>query len=270
MNNKDVMKKGSGEFAFERAFSNIPLSSRERKPRQKGLTMLVDWGIGLEAQADIVQIAGPFIDLAKVAVGISGLLPLDLLRRKIESYRDNDILTFPGGMYLEYAISIGKVDVYLEHCAEAGFKLVEVSDNVVVIPKDVKQGVIRKAVTDYGLKVLGETGSKVEISSAQHLIDDIKACLEAGAWKVFVEAAELYDTAFKEDIIQELTTALPIDKMVIEIPGVWIHGIHGCDRHGMIKRLIEWFGPDVNLANIDMSEVLRVETLRRKQWLDMT
>lgn len=261
---KDVLETGKEQFTFQRAFSHIPLPSRERKPRQKGLTMLIDWGIGLQAQSDIVQVAGPFIDIAKIAVGISGLLPLDLLQGKIERYHNSDILVFPGGMYLEYAISLGKTDVYFEQCAEAGFRLVEVSDNVDVLPKEAKQGVIRKAVKDYGFKVLGETGSKMETSSVQHLIDDAKACLDAGAWKVLVEAQELYDTALKEDVIEELTRVLPVDKLIIEIPGVWIRNVHGCDRHSMILRLIEWFGPDVNLANIQSHELLMVETLRRK------
>ena len=262
--NKDALKKDEGEFAFRRAFSGIPLPSREEKPRQKGLTMIVDHGIGLKAQADIVQIAGPFIDLAKVAVGISGLLPLDLLRRKIESYHSNDILTFPGGQYLEYAIHLGKIDAYFEHCAEAGFKLVEVSDNVDVLPKDMKQGIIRKAIKAYGFQVLGETGSKIESSSVQDLVDDVKACLDAGAWKVFVEALELYDTAFKEDLIQGLTAALSMDELIIEIPGAWVPNVHEFDRYSIILRLIEWFGPDVNLANIESSELLMVEALRRK------
>ena len=262
--NKGALKKDRGEFAHQRAFSTIPLPPREEKPRQKGLTMLIDWGIDLEAQNNIVQIAGPFIDIAKIAVGISGLLPLDLLQRKIESYRNNDILAFPGGMYLEYAISLGRMDAYFKHCAEAGFKLVEVSDNVDVLPKDVKQKVISNAIKNYGFKVLGETGSKVESSSVQHLIDDVKACLDAGAWKVLVEALELYDTALKEDVIQELTAALPVDKLIIEIPGAWVPNVHEFDRHSMIRRLIEWLGPDVNLGNIESSELLMVETLRRK------
>lgn len=262
--NNDALKTDKEIFTSRRAFSNIPLPSRENKPRQQGLTMLIDWGIGLKEQADIVEIAQPFIDIAKIAVGIPGLLPLDLLRRKIELYYSNDILAFPGGMYLEYAISLGKTDTYFEHCAEAGFRVIEVSDNVDVLPKDVKQGIIRKAIKDYGFQVLGETGSKTEVSSAQHLIDDAKACLDAGAWKVLVEGNELYDTSFKEELIQELTTAVPADKWIIEIPGVWLPDIHGHERHSMILRLIKWFGPDVNLANIDSRELLMVETLRRK------
>ena len=261
---KDYLKKGGSELGFERAFSGIPIPSREEKPRQTGLTMLIDWGIGLEAQADMIQIAGPFIDIAKIAVGISGLLPLDLLRRKIEAYQANNILAFPGGMYLEYAISLGKTDTYFQHCVEAGYKLVEVSDNVDMLPKDVKQSVIRKAINEYGLKVMGETGSKMTVSSAQHLIDDIRACLDAGAWKVFVEALELYDTNFKEDLIRELTAVLSIDDLIIEVPGTWVLNVHGFDRHIMIGRLIEWFGPNVNLANIESNEIIMVETLRRK------
>lgn len=264
VNNRNTSKQDGPEFNFKRAFSDIDMSLRGGKPREKGLTMLIDWGMGLEAQDDIIQIAGPFIDLAKIAVGISGLLPLDLLRRKIESYHANNILAFPGGMYLEYAISLGKVDVYLKHCVEAGFKLVEVSDNVDVLPRDIKQAIIRKAINKYGLKVLGETGSKMATSLTQHLIDDVKACLDAGSWKVLIEALELYDTALKENLIRELTAALSIEDIIIEIPGTWVPNVHGFDRHNMIMRLIEWFGPNVNLANIESNEIIMVETLRRK------
>ena len=262
--NEDILKSGKEEFTSRRAFSNIPLPSREEKPRQKGLTMFVDFGIGLEAQADIVQLAGPFIDLAKVAVGVSGLLPLDLLRRKIEIYHGSDILVFPGGQYLEYAISIGKTDAYFEHCAEAGYKVVEVSDNVDMLPKDVKQGIIRKAIRDYGFKVLGETGSKIEASTLQHFFDDVRACLDAGALKVFVEALELFDTTLKEELIQELMAALPKNLLILEIPTVIFPNVHEFDRAIMIQHLIERFGPDVNLANIESHELFMVEALRRK------
>jgi len=262
--NQAASRREKGELPFPRAFSGIPLPPREEKPRQKGLTMIVDRGIGLKAQEDTIQIAGPFIDLAKIAVGISGLLPLDLLRRKIESYHNSNILAFPGGQYLEYAIHLKKTDAYLEHCAEAGFKLIEVSDNVDALPRNVKEGVIRKAIKDYGFQVLGETGSKVAASSAEELINDVKACLDAGAWKVFVEALELYDTTFKEDLIRELMAALSMEKLIVEVPGAWVPNVHEFDRYNIILRLIEWFGPDVNLANIEAPELLLVEALRRK------
>ena len=46
---KDALNEDSREFTFQRAFSTIHLPPREEKPRQKGLTMLIDWGIGLKS-----------------------------------------------------------------------------------------------------------------------------------------------------------------------------------------------------------------------------
>ncbi len=120
--------------------------------------MVVDNGLGFESQQELIEVGEPFIDMAKIAVGISGLLPLKLLQRKIEVYHSNDILAFPGGQYLEYAIYHGKTEAYFEHCAEAGFKLIEVSDNVDPLPRNIKQEIISRAVEGYGFQVLGEPG----------------------------------------------------------------------------------------------------------------
>ena len=58
----------------ELAFDTISVPDRPSKPRQTGITMFADWGLGLAAQADCLEISGEYADLAKVAVGISRLL----------------------------------------------------------------------------------------------------------------------------------------------------------------------------------------------------
>ena len=77
--------------------------SRSEKPRTTGLTMVADWGIGPHAQSDLLTTGATFFDLAKIAVGISRLLPDDVLRNKISIYRQHQVEPFPGGQYLEYA-----------------------------------------------------------------------------------------------------------------------------------------------------------------------
>ena len=42
-------------------FMNIP--ERPEKPRETGLTMMVDFGMGVARQRDLVQVAGAYIDI---------------------------------------------------------------------------------------------------------------------------------------------------------------------------------------------------------------
>ena len=67
--------KGKTEFAF----SSIPVPEREEKPRKKGLTMMIDWGLGLGRLADTLEMTGDYVDLGKIAVGTPRLYDESLL-----------------------------------------------------------------------------------------------------------------------------------------------------------------------------------------------
>ena len=246
-----------------KAFAGITIPDRPAKPRQAGLTMVIDWGQGRAAQADWLEIGAPYIDLAKIAVGISRLLPADLLRKKIQLYRQHQVIPFPGGQFLEYAVHHGQASDYLAAARAAGYRWIEVSDNVIELTPQEKTGLIRLARQDFGLEVLAEVGSKVEGTSAAKLIAIIQRCLDAGAWKVLVEAAELFGTDLNEQLIEEITAAVPLDKLLFEVPGPWIPGIHRCDQHTTRAWLIHRFGPHINLANVAPQDILELETARR-------
>jgi phosphosulfolactate synthase len=247
----------------ELAFSTIAVPDRPAKPRQSGITMLIDWGLGLAAQADALAIGADYVDLGKIAVGVSRLIPADLLRRKLDLYRQHQVIPFPGGQFLEYAVYHGQTEEYLAAARAAGYEWIEVSDNVLEIDRAQKIDLIRRAREGQGLNVIGEVGSKVASSSTASLIADIEACLEAGCWKVFVEAAELFGTELNEALIEEMAAAVPLERLIFEVPGPWIEGVHLCDQHALRSWLVQRFGPEVNLANVPPEEILSVETLRR-------
>ena len=52
-------------------FEGLDGIDRPSKPRDNGLTMVIDWGIGLHEQADLLSTAADYFDFAKIAVGIS-------------------------------------------------------------------------------------------------------------------------------------------------------------------------------------------------------
>ena len=124
---------------MKRAFSTIELPVRPAKPRDAGVSMMIDWGIPPAAQQDILGLSADFIDLAKVAVGISGLIAEESLIVKIDEYQQSGVEPFPGGMYLELAVTRNQVETYYAECRRVGYRLVEVSDNVVHFDAELRE-----------------------------------------------------------------------------------------------------------------------------------
>lgn len=245
------------------AFSGVGVPERPGKPRDRGLTVTVDFGLGPAAQQDLLEIAGDAMDYAKLVVGVAGLTPLALLRRKNEIYRDYAVEPFPGGMFLEYAVAHDRAESYLDGSAEAGYRLIEVSDNAVPIARAVKESIVAAALRR-GLAVFGEVGSKHQRTPAADLVDDVRGLLAAGCRKVLIEAAELLDgDALRGELIDALSGAVPIDDLVFELPGPWLPGVHHHQVHTLQLTLVRLFGPDVNIANDPAGNALFLEAIRR-------
>jgi phosphosulfolactate synthase len=245
-----------------RAFADIAPAPRAAKPRRRGLTALIDWGLPPAAQQDLLAFAGEHLDLAKVAVGISGLIPETALVIKIDGYREHGVEPFPGGQFLELAQQLGRTEAYFEECRRVGYRLIEVSDNVVRFSDDVRRGLIERA-RHYDLRVLGEIGSKLVASDAASLIHDAGVALEAGAWRIMVEAAEVATPdGVDEALLEALLGAIDPDLLIFELPGRWIAEVHAHEVHAMMVRLIRRLGEGVNLANVAPEDVVMLETLR--------
>ncbi len=107
-------------------------------------------------------------------------------------------IPFPGGQFLEYAVHHGQAQAYFAAARAVGYRWIEVSDNVIELTPEEKSNLMRTAREAFGLEVLGEVGSKVQGTSSVELIADIQRCLDGGAWKVFVEAAELFGSELNQ------------------------------------------------------------------------
>lgn len=248
-------------------FAGIPLPvERSRtKPRQRGRTMMMDWGVPLGAQGDWLGLVGPFVDLAKLVVGTARLYEEPYLRRKLELYAEHDVEPFIGGQFLEYVYAIQGMAGVAPFCDEAvrlGVRAVEVSDNVVSIDTAERNAIIATAL-GAGLEVHGEVGSKTEGSGAAALVADAESCFEAGAAVVLVEAAELvHGGEPRADIIEALRSELDVARVMFELPGPWIRGTTLSDLYELKKMLVATLGPDVNLANVMPDQVFETEALR--------
>ncbi|MGH7715395.1 MAG: phosphosulfolactate synthase, partial [Vulcanimicrobiaceae bacterium] len=84
------------------SFVALPKERSQKKPRKRGLTMIADFGLPYGQVVDLMQLAGPYVDLAKIAVGTSRLYPLAYLRKKLAAYRKSGVRPFIGGQFQEY------------------------------------------------------------------------------------------------------------------------------------------------------------------------
>ena len=245
-------------------FAGLDGISRSSKPRTRGLTMVADWGMGLNAQQDLVATGAAHCDFAKIAVGISRLLSDDLLTAKIKHYQGYQIEPFPGGQYLEYAEVCGRADLYFPAVVRAGYRWVEVSDNLAPVEVAWKQRMIRQAAEKFGLAVLGEVGKKEGLPNAFSLTDNARACLDAGARIVLLEAAELVsDDPGTARAVEAVVEAVGPERLMFELPGPWIAGVSASDIHRMRNLFIERFGPEVNLGNVGPADLISLEAYRR-------
>ncbi len=246
--------------AFDGVFE-MPLPGRTVKPRQEGVTMIIDKGLGLAATQDLLESAADAIDFIKLTFGTSAFLDIDYLIEKVEMVKDYDIWICPGGTFLEVSVWQGTYPKYLKRCKEIGFNAIEVSDGTIEIDMQTRAACIKRAV-DMGFMVVSEVGKKdpdEKVATAK-LHEEIAADLRNGAFKVIVEAREagkgvgIYDKEGrpKDDEVEAIIKGVDdITKLEWEAP-----------IKNQQQFLILRFGPNVNLGNIPPEDILALEALR--------
>ncbi|KJR96147.1 MAG: phosphosulfolactate synthase [Peptococcaceae bacterium BRH_c4a] len=239
----------------------FPLGGRNSKPRNQGLTMIIDKGMGYTETRDLLGIAGEYIDFVKLAFGTSALYNNNVLLEKIELARSHGIEIYPGGTFLEVALLQDRLEDFLYMSKNIGFTCIEVSDGTITLDKELRKKAIASA-TDMGFKVLTEVGKKDENDQTPVLefAGQIKSDLKNGAYRVILEGREsgtnvgLYDANgnFIKDDLEDLLEQIEDPRIIMwEAP----------NKNQQLE-LITRFGPNVNLGNIPTHEVLALEALR--------
>ncbi len=250
---------GTPSFCFE----SVPIPERESKPRRKGLTMMIDWGLPFRLQQDCLESQGLYVDEAKIAASIPRVMPGDVLKMKIEAYKSESIFAFPGGLFAEVAMAKGRYEAFLEEASATGFSGIEVSDNLLTIEPAQKKSAIQKAVREYGLTVVGEVGRKEGSMTKEALIADVENCLEAGASLVLLEAHELFHGKIRADVFEDLTRRVPLEHLMFELPVTVLPDVTKTYKTKVLFWMIQELGPEVNLANVEWDEIYFTEISRR-------
>jgi phosphosulfolactate synthase len=232
------------------------MPDRLAKPRQAGITMVMDKGLSIQETKNFLSIAAPHVDIVKLGFGTSFVTPN--LREKIEVYKSAGLPIYFGGTLFEAFLIRGQFQDYIKVMQDYGIDYVEVSDGSVTIPHAEKCGYIEK-LTKYAT-VLSEVGSKdaTHIIPPYKWIELMRAELSAGAAYVIAEARESGNVGIyrgsgevREGLVQEILTQIPGEKILWEAP-----------QKAQQLYFLELLGCNVNLGNIAPSEVIALEAMR--------
>lgn len=240
---------------------NFPLKQipeRTERPRTYGITMINDKGLSVAEARNLVSVASPYVDIAKLAFG-TALVSQDL-KEKIRVYQDAGIKVYFGGLLFEAYVIRGQFPDFVHLLKEYNIDHVEVSDGSIDIPHEEKCGYIEKLAQH--CTILSEVGSKDKdrehITPPYKWIQLMKAELEAGASYVVAEAREtgtvgLYRDSgeVREGLVQEILTKVPAEQIIWEAPKK--------DQQLYFLTLV---GPNANLGNINPSEIIALESMR--------
>jgi phosphosulfolactate synthase len=238
-----------------KALAVVRLPPRPARPRESGLTVVADRGLGPAALDDLLLTAGDYIDVAKFAMGVSRLLDPALVRRKIAAYGACGIPCFFAGEISELAHLQGIAVEYFAAVRDLGGWGVEVSNAQVAMGIPEKVALIGQA-RDAGLQVVAECGRKGGIDwagSGKLVAAEVAACLKAGAWRVLVQAEGLNEAVEQRNdrLIQDLVGEFGLDRLIFQ-----------AKEDGLIPWFLRSFGARVNL-DVDSDQVLDLESQRR-------
>ena len=237
------------------AFSFVRVAPRPGKPRETGLTVVADRGMGMNRIADMIEAGGEYIDFFKVAIGAYRLQTEDFLKRKIAALHRAQIRVFLAGDVTEAAFMQGVSSQFYSAVKEYGAEAVEVSSAQIAMSLRDKCELIRMA-SGAGLKVVAEAGQKgIEdwTSSQSYVFAQVDAYKKAGAWKVLVQGEGTSEgvTEFKGDFILNLVARYDAQDFIFQAKD-------GTTQAWYLNAL----GNQANL-DIDDHQVIDVELMRR-------
>ena len=237
-------------------FNLSQLPDRSSKPRNNGITMVMDKGLSLQEVENFLENGSNYTDIIKLGFGTSVFT--NKLQDKINLYKSANIPVYLGGTLFEAYIVRNQFDDYVKLIEKLGITHIEVSDGSLDMNHDVKCNYINTLAKNF--TVLSEVGSKdaEKIIPPYEWIEQMETELQAGAWKVIGEARESGTVGIfrgtgevRSGLVAEIIRKIPQADVIWEAPKkeqqVWF---------------IQLYGSNVNLGNIAPNEIIPLETLR--------
>ena len=242
------------------AFPMLEVLQLPPKPRKNCMLLMSEVGIPLRATEDIIEIAAPLIDYAKITdhAGLAGRLSSTWIKKKVALYNKAGIDVLPGGIPFQLAVIQHKVDDYLKAVRDLGFAGVEMSeDTMAPMETGYREELIGRAL-EMGLKVMTEMGRKnVDVPfDADEICKQILRDLELGVSKIYLESSEIQAMTRTDPKALDTIAALGKNQYLLFELGL-------IEPQEKAAWLVERYGFDINFASVAPADVVAVDAIRR-------
>jgi phosphosulfolactate synthase len=246
------MKEERIEFTEEL----LPFSSREGKPRDKGLTVAND--LFAPFNKDSVKDASEYIDSVKIGLSLPLFLEKSKLVERVRFYHDLGIRVSSGGTLVQVALKKNFLTQALERLRALSFDTVEISESALNIPTETKWRII-EAIEKNSMDYVIEVGNKNSPMPLDHFVAKIQEAFDLKSKKVVIEAGErgegvgFYDSEgrIEWETLNEIVGHFGPPNLIFEAP----------TNQQRLSLILE-FGPNVNLASVDLDNILPLEMHR--------
>jgi phosphosulfolactate synthase len=232
------------------------IPERSIKPRESGITMMMDKGLSLRETEDFIEASGQLTDVVKFGFGTSYVT--NNIEAKIKLYKQAGIRPYFGGTLFEAFYARGMVKEFIQTLDKYDLDLAEVSDGSIMIDHNEKCDLIKSMSKDR--TIMSEVGSKDSgiIVSPAKWIKMMSTELEAGSWKVIAEGRESGNVG----VFRPNGTAhtLLINRIIAKVNPNDI--LWEAPKKQQQVWFIKLFGHNVNLGNIAPNEMIPLECLR--------
>jgi phosphosulfolactate synthase len=225
-------------------------------------TIVLDPGYDPVTAASHIMQSGHFISSYKLSMACWQIANEEATRQKIAAAHKYNVQVCTGGGPFEVAASFSRVAEYLDLCSSLEIDRIEAGEGFIHTNLNPKE--IIKLATERNLEVQYEMGEKHAGPFTPRIVDELietgNEWLDAGAKQLVIEGREnainvgLFDAhgSLDFDAAEKLVNALGMDKIIFEAP-------NKASQFAFLKH----FGPEVELCNVRLEELLRVEIYRR-------
>ena len=209
-----------------------------------------------------IEQSGHLMSVLKISMACWQIANEAATRRKVQAARRHGVPTCTGGGPFEVAATFGTLPEFLDLCADIGVNRIEAGEGFT--DSDLDPKTIARLAAERGLDLQYEAGKKHGGTFTGDVVEDLivegQRWLDVGAKSIVIEGREsalnvgLFDAkgevnaAFAERFVE----AWGFDHVVFEAP----------NKPSQFA-LLNHFGPMVQMSNVRIEELLRVEIYRR-------
>ncbi len=225
-------------------------------------TIAFDPGYDVATVKSHLQQSGHLMSSLKLSMACWQICNEEATREKIACAKQSNVAVCTGGGPFEVACACDKLPEYLDLCASLGFDRIEAGEGFINL--HISANEVLSLARERGLKVHFEVGEKHSGAFTDEVLEEIietgKIWLDAGATQLVVEAREdaenvgLFNEKGNLDFASadRLVEAFGLENIVFEAP-----------NKSSQFAFLQHYGTSVELCNVRLEELLRVEIYRR-------